>query len=54
VSARLSLGDLLALAYIEGLQQRPRIAPSSPELRVRLDAAGRAPIVPLRRSRGDA
>jgi hypothetical protein len=42
------LRDLFAAAYLQGLQDRPRIAPASPAATVRLDTAGRAPVVPLR------
>ena len=47
------LRDLYALAYLEGLQRRPRIAPADPLTRVRLDDTGRAPVVPLRPNGGD-
>lgn len=46
------LRALLALAYLEALNDRPHIAPTDPLTRIRLDDTGRAPIVPLRRNRG--
>ena len=53
MSARLSLRALYALAYLEGLQQRPTIAPTDPTTRIRLDGAARPPVVPLRPTGGD-
>jgi hypothetical protein len=46
------LRALYALAYLEGLERRPQIAPTDPATRVRLDDTGRAPIVPLRPAGG--
>jgi hypothetical protein len=51
MTARPSLRDLYALAYIQGLADRPTIAPTDPATRVRLDDTGRAPVVPLRAPR---
>lgn len=47
------LRALYALAFLEGLQNRPEIAPTDPATRVRLDDTGRAPVVPLRPAGGD-
>lgn len=47
------LRALMALAYLDGLQQRPEIAPTGPLTRIRLDDTGRAPVVPLRPAGGD-
>jgi len=47
------LRGLLALAYLDGLQRRPTIAPTDPLTRVRLDDTDRAPVVPLRPNGGD-
>lgn len=47
------LRELLAAAYLEGLERRPQIVPTDPLTRVRLDDTGRAPNVPLRPAGGD-
>lgn len=48
MTAHLTLRDLYALAYLDGLRDRPQVAPTDPATVVRLDDTGRAPIVPLR------
>lgn len=52
MSARLSLRDLYAAAYLEGLRERPTIAATDPATIVRVDDTGRPPLVPLRPTRG--
>jgi hypothetical protein len=46
------LRDLYAAAWLEGMQQRPQIAPTDPATRIRLDDTGRPPTVPLRPTGG--
>jgi hypothetical protein len=48
VTIVLTLRDLYALAYLDGLQHRPQITPSDPATTVRLDDADRPPLVALR------
>jgi hypothetical protein len=48
VSRHLSLRDLYALAYLEGLQDRPDITPTDPATTIPADDTGRAALVRLR------
>jgi hypothetical protein len=36
----MTLRALYALAYLDGLQRRPQIAPTDPQTRIRLDDTG--------------
>jgi len=48
MTLQLSLRDLFAAAYLEGLEQKARLHPlSTPTPAPRLDDTGRAPNVPL-------
>lgn len=46
------LRSLLALAYLDGINRRPQIAPTDPLTVIRLDDTGRAPVVALRPAGG--
>lgn len=53
MTLHLSLRDLFAAAYLEGLEAKARLHPlSAPVPVIPLDDTGRAPVVPLRPDRG--